>query len=447
MSALNTIRITGKGLRRFETGHPWIYKSDLLAPLPSAAAIVRVEGPSRKHLAWAVFSPKSQIALRILTRGEEPINREWFRQKILAAIELRKRLNIPSDAQRLFFGESDCIPAFVVDRFADVISFQTLCAGIDHYKEDLIAILNQDFKPRAIVERNDVPVRALEKLPMITKVHQTPLLYKPVLSSLPANALWREVEGEGAGEVDNGLPPLTPPYKGGEPPPSPLDGEGVGGGDQGIKTIIHEGDLKFSVDVLHGQKTGAYLDQRDNRILAGSLAYGSVLDCFSFEGWFAVHMARNAVNIRCVDSSGPALVNLGENGTLNNCEDKIETVEANCFDFLKEEDRRGARYDCINLDPPPFVKSARDKASGYRGYKEINLRAMKLLRPKGILITSSCSHHFSEDDFDAMIADAAQDAKVKAQIIHRRNAAPDHPILVGFPESNYLKCRILHISI
>jgi 23S rRNA (cytosine1962-C5)-methyltransferase len=413
------IRITPKGVRHFESGHPWIYKSDLITPVPREAGIVRVENTKGRFLAQAIYSPASQISLRILSRGTELINREWFAKRIQAAIALRKKLVIPSNAIRLFFGESDGIPAFIVDQFADVISFQTLCAGIDRYKDELLQILWEELKPAAIVERNDVPVRKIEKLPIIARI----------LPSVIARSPQRSVAGDEAIS-------LSP-----SPSPSPVEGEGR------CKTIINEGDLKFSVDVLHGQKTGAYLDQRDNRILAGSLAYGNVLDCFSYEGWFAVHMARKAESVLCVDSSPPALSRVSENAKLNGLESKIKTKEANGFDFLKEEDVRGAHYDCINLDPPPFVRSARDRASGFRGYKEINLRAMKLLRPKGILITSSCSHHFSDEDFEAMIADAAKDAKVTAQILYRRGAAPDHPTLAGFPESHYLKCRIIKVSV
>jgi len=419
MNNIPTIKLTPKGARRFESAHPWIYKSDLVSPLPSEAGVVRVEDPRKRFLAQAIYSPASQIALRILSRGAELINQEWFAKRIQSAIALRKRLAIPSDAVRLFFGESDGIPAFIVDQFADVISFQTLCAGIDRYKDWLVDILWEELKPAAIVERNDVPVRAIEKLPMIAKVHQLSLLCK-----------------EGSGEVDHELPLPTSPYKGEEYRKLTAG-----------KTIINEGELKFAVDVLHGQKTGAYLDQRDNRFLAATFASGSVLDCFSYEGWFAVHMAKNANSILCIDSSEAALAKVCENAKLNGLESKIKTKEANGFDFLKEEDARGAHYDCINLDPPPFVRSARDRASGFRGYKEINLRAMKLLRPKGILITSSCSHHFSDEDFDAMIADAAKDAKVTAQVLYRHGAAPDHPILVGFPESHYLKYRIINITV
>lgn len=389
MRDLQIIQITHKGVRHFQTGHPWIYKSDLKGVLPQEAGVTVVEDPSGRFLAQALFSPKSQISLRILSKKKETIDKEWFKGKIKKAIDLRGRLQIQSDAVRLVFGESDGLPAFIVDRFADVISFQTLCAGIDHYKNELVDILNEELRPRAIVERNDVPVRKLEGLPLTGQVLK---------------------------------------------------------GDIPDRVKIREGNISLYVDALHGQKTGAYLDQRDNRLLAGRIACGKVLDCFSYEGWFAAHMTKNAESVLCVDSSGPALENAKENAKQNNLLDKIRFCEANCFDFLKKEDSKGTHYDCINLDPPPFVKSARDCESGYRGYKEINLRAMKLLRPEGILITSSCSHHFSDEDFDAVLADAANDASVTAQVLYRTGAAPDHPVLAGFPESHYLKCRILKIA-
>ena len=386
---MDTVIITQKGVRHFETGHPWIYRSDIKGQATASAGAVSVGGPDGRFLAQALYSPRSQIALRIISRRQETIDREWFTQKIRNAIALREKLNIDSDAARLVFGESDGLPAFVADRFGDVVSFQTLCAGIDHYKDELVSILDKELSPAAIIERNDAPVRKIEGLPL------TAALVK-------------------------------------------------GRSDEKFK--IREGDVSLYMDPLRGQKTGAYLDQRDNRFLAGRIAYGKVLDCFSFEGWFAVHMAKNAESVLCVDSSGPALENASANAKLNGLENKINVHEANCFDFLKEEDGRRARYDCINLDPPPFVRSARDRESGYRGYKEINLRAMKLLRAGGILITSSCSHHFYDGDFDTMLSDSAKDASVTAQVLYRTGAAPDHPALAGFPESNYLKCRILKIT-
>jgi 23S rRNA (cytosine1962-C5)-methyltransferase len=389
MQNKNIIRITPKGRRRLESGHPWIFKSDLLKPLPDKAGIASVLSQDKTFLANALFSPGSQISLRILTRKQGSIGREWFAAKIRSAVELRGKMNIPSNAVRIIFGESDGLPGLIVDRYDDVISFQTLCAGAEIFRGDFIDILMKELKPRTIVERNDVPSRKIE--------------------NLPARAA-----------VVKGI------Y------------------DKNHK--IKEGNFSFFVDVLHGQKTGAYLDQRDNRILAGSLAYGSVLDCFSYEGWFGVHMSQNAGKVLCVESSAQALLNAQRNIEENGVKEKVRTLEANCFDFLKQEDLKKARYDCINLDPPPFVKSSRDRVSGFRGYKEINLRAMKMLRPKGLLFTSSCSYNFSDDDFDFMLASAASDAGVRAQVMYKRNAAADHPNLISFPESNYLKFRVLYIT-
>lgn len=385
---MDAVKITPKGARHFRTGHPWIYKGDLAGPLPDEAGIVTVEDHAGRSLAAALFSPRSQIALRILTRRKETVDRDWFARRIRMAVELRNRLAIPSDANRLIFGESDGLPAFIVDRFSDIVSFQTLSAGIDRYKDVLLEILDDELKPAAMIERNDAPVRRLEGLSVAARIIK------------------------------------------------------------GTSTIIsiREGDAAFRVDALAGQKTGAYLDQRDNRLLAGRLAYGKVLDCFSFEGWFAIHMAKNADSVLCVDSSANALSMVQENAKINGYENKITTIEANGFDLLKGEEKKGTRYDCINLDPPPFVKSAKDRESGRRGYKEINLRAMRMLKRGGLLITASCSHHFSDDDLDAVLGDAASDAGVTAQVLYRTGAAPDHPILAAFPESHYLKCRFLKIS-
>jgi 23S rRNA (cytosine1962-C5)-methyltransferase len=386
---MDAIELTPKGVRHYQSGHPWVYKSDLKGKLPGEAGVVSVRDGAGRFLAAAIYSPGSQIALRILSRTERTIDKQWFARKIRASIALRNGLAVDSDAVRLVFGESDGLPAFIVDRFADAISFQTLCAGIDRYKDELAGILDEELKPRAIVERNDVPVRRLEALPLTARV----------------------LKGKCPDRVE-----------------------------------IREGGVSLYIDPLRGQKTGAYLDQRDNRMLAGRLAQGKVLDCFSYEGWFAAHMATNADSVLCIDSSAAALSMVLENARSNGIENKIKTCEANGFDFLKEQDSRGTHYDMINLDPPPFVKSARDRESGYRGYKEINLRAMKMLKPEGMLITSSCSHHFSDEEFDTMIADAASDARVTAQILYRTGAAPDHPVLAGFPESHYLKCRFVKIT-
>ncbi len=385
-----SVRISSRGEKRLKSGHPWIFKSDIVESSSNEAGLAVILNKNKKFLASAFYSPSSQITLRILSRKEEKIDCDWFATKIKSAIELRKKLNICSNSIRIIYGESDGLPAVIADKYDDVISFQTLCAGVDVFRNEIINALSDVLKPSSIIERNDAITRKAENLP-------------------------RRV--------------------------------GVVAGTYDEHPIIKEDRFSFLVDVLCGQKTGAYLDQRDNRILAGKIAYGSVLDCFSYEGWFGVHMSYNAKSVLCVDSSAQAVSNAQKNIEINGLKGKVKVLEANVFDFLKAEDQKGAVYDCINLDPPPFVKSIRNRESGFRGYKEINLRAMKILRRRGgLLFTSSCSYNFSEDDFDVMLANAALDAKVNAKILYRRNAAADHPNLTTFPESNYLKFRVLYIS-
>ena len=383
------ILLTPKGLRWLQTGHPWVFASDLFKKETDRAGVVTVCESQGKFLARALYSPHSKIALRLLSYKEIAIDHAWFTQKILQSIQLRDSLSISSDARRLVYAEADGLPSLIVDDYAGYLVVQTLSAGLEEYKSWIFSILQKALAPKGIFEKNDVAVRDLEKLPRVNQVI--------------------------SGEV-----PQT--------------------------VVVREANLEFSVDLWKGQKTGAFLDQRQNRILSGLHARGVAWDLFSYEGWFACHLAQRAKTVICVESSEEAAAKIRENAERNSFADKISVIVANAFDVLKEKEHAGEKADIINLDPPAFVKSAKEKEGAWRGYKEINLRAMKVLqRNGGTLITSSCSYFISADEFEFMLQDAAIDTKTNGQILERRGAASDHPSRLGFLESSYLKCFFCHI--
>lgn len=376
------VRLTAKGFRWFQTGHPWVYASDLREVETDQPGIVSVVDHRGKFLAKALFSAASKIALRILTPRNDDIDRNWWKEKIKRAIVFRKQLPIDSDAMRLVNAESDFLPSLIVDRYADFLVFQTLSAGLETVKGTIIDILEEEAAPQGILEKNDPAVRGLEKLPEIV-------------------------------DVARGSVPET-----------------VG---------VREGGLKFGVNLRGGQKTGAYLDQRDNRFLAGRIASGRVVDVFSYDGWMACHTARRAESVLCVESSDEAYARIRENAQRNGLEKKITVEKGNAFDFLRERSDKREKYDRVNLDPPSFIKHPREREGGLRGYKEINLRAIKLLGEGGVLITSSCSHACDRDEFLGLVEGAAWDAHRSLQIFHSSFQPPDHPVRTVFPESLYLK--------
>lgn len=383
------LHMTAKGLRWFQTGHPWVYSSDIVAKETNEPGLVTLLGPKSEFCAQALYSPHSKIACRILSRHRESIDSNWWRQKISRAVQKRGTLDIPSDAKRLIFAEADGLPSLIVDQYGPYLVVQTLSAGLEKFKTEIFKILESLVKPQGILERNEAAIRKKEKLPAVKQI---------VFGHVP-----KEV-------------------------------------------VVHEADLKFIVNLWEGQKTGAFLDQRDNRIFSGIKTKGKALDVFSYEGWFACHMAKNADSVLCVESSKQACAKILENATLNGLESKIQIETADAFDFLKNADRGGRHFDTVNLDPPAFIKAACERLQGFRGYKEINLRAMKLLKPKGTLITSSCSYHFSKPEFERMLEEAAYDAKVDLNLIAAAGGAPDHPTLPKFPEGEYLKCYLLEIQ-
>jgi 23S rRNA (cytosine1962-C5)-methyltransferase len=336
----------------------------------------------------ALYSSRSQIALRMISFEDVEIGREFWLSRLLSAERLRDQVVRDATAYRLVYGESDLLPSLIVDRYNDFFVIQTLSQGMDALKQMWIELLVERYNPRAIVERNEARVRELEGLPRTTGV----------------------VYGSDPGEL-----------------------------------VIEESEVSLTVNLVEGQKTGTFLDQRENRVAARGYARGRALDAFTYQGAFALHLAREAEHVIAVDVSAPAIAAARRNADLNG-RSNIEFVEANVFDLLREMEQAGERFDVINLDPPAFAKNRGSVEGAIRGYKEINLRAMKMLTDGGTLITSSCSYHMSEDAFLNVIADAAADAGRSAQLIEKRTQARDHPVLISMPETHYLKCMILKIA-
>jgi 23S rRNA (cytosine1962-C5)-methyltransferase len=384
-----TITVNKRGMDRVRARHLWIYRSDLVdTRQASAAEIVRVTDTKGKLLGQALYSSTSQIALRFLSFDEREINKDFWLSRLQACEQLRQQVVKDANAYRLIYGESDLLPSLIVDRFDDCLVMQTLSQGMDALKQMWVELLIERYNPRAIIERNEAKVRDMESLP-----RQAGLLY-----------------GQDPGEI-----------------------------------IIEEGDVKFAVNLLEGQKTGAFLDQRENRIAAENYARGRALDCFTFQGGFALHLAKIAEQVTAVDVSQAAVLQAERNRELNGVAN-VEFIEANVFDLLSQLEKAGERFDCINLDPPAFAKNRSAVEGAIRGYKEINLRAMKMLKAGGTLITSTCSHHLGEHAFLNVIADAAADAGRSVQILEKRTQSRDHPVLISMPETYYLKCLILRVD-
>lgn len=384
------VLIPGKE-KRVYSGHPWVFRSD----------IARVEGDfvpgdivnvvsSRGHfLAKAFYNPQSQIALRVMSLRDESIDRPFIFRRVREAIDYRRSF---ADLRscRLIFAESDRLPALIVDAFGDVLVLQCLALGMERFKQDVVDALVELLHPAGICERNDVPVRRLEGMEMTTG-----LLY---------------------GEVPD-------------------------------RVEMTENGVRFLVDVKEGQKTGFFLDQKENRAaIAPFVKDKTVLDCFTHTGSFALHAGHfGAKEVIGVDISEYACAFATENARLNHLEDRVRFVQANAFDLLSEQSRAGVKYDVVILDPPAFTKTRSAIESATRGYKEINLRAMKMIRPGGYLITCSCSQHILPDAFLQIVRSAAHDARVQLRQVEYRTQGRDHPILPAAPETQYLKCGIFQI--
>ncbi len=383
------VKVSRRGAERLQGGHLWIYRGDVdhaPAALESGDVVALVDGRGR-FLAKAFWSARSQIALRVVTRDEEPVDEGFLASRLAAAIELRERVFGGERFVRLVHGEADLLPGLVVDRYGDVAVMQTLIPATDRRKALLADLLTNALSLRTVVERNDVRVRELEGLPQLKGV----------------------VRGEAPGPIE-----------------------------------YREGEVRMRIDLLAGQKTGTFLDQRENHLRAGEYARGKCLDCFSYTGGFALHLARHADSVTAVEMQpGPAAL-LRENAALNRA-GNLEIVEANAFDYLRDRSEEEPAFDLVVLDPPAFAKNKESLPAARRGYKEVNLRAIQVLRPGGVLVTASCSYHLSEEALEALVLDAANDAGRRVQLLERRGAGRDHPVLLGVPETRYLKCLFLRI--
>jgi 23S rRNA (cytosine1962-C5)-methyltransferase len=387
-----SIKLSARGAARLHARHPWVYRSDIVGTndIPPGA-LVRVHDDRGKFLGTALYSSSSQIAIRMISHGSVSDLPAFVAERIRAAIAYRKENNLVAntDAYRIVFSEADFLPGLIVDRYNDVLSAQILTQAMDAapMREAIVQTLREELRPLGIVERVDSRIRELEQLP-------------PRQSGL----LW---------------------------------------GDKSSTEIAMNG-VRFFYDGLEGQKTGAFLDQRENYAAAAQYAHGEALDAFCYHGGFALHLAARCSSVIGVDSSRPALEMADKNAALNGRE--IEWIEANAFDLLRDYASANRHYDTIVLDPPAFAKSKRDLEKALGGYKELNLRAMKMLRSGGILVTCSCSFHVSPHDFLKVVADAAQDAHKSLRVLDNRGAAKDHPALLNVPETSYMKCLISSVS-
>jgi 23S rRNA (cytosine1962-C5)-methyltransferase len=385
-----SVKLSLRGATRLQARHPWVYRSDVTGADDIApGALVRVLDPRGKFLGTALYSSSSQIAIRMISHGSVADLPALVAERIRAAIAYRKELVTNTDAYRIVFSEADFLPGLIVDRYNDVHSVQILTQAVDAapVREAILQTLKEELQPAGIVERVDPRIRELEQLP-------------PLSSRL----LWGEKSS----------------------------------------TEFSMNGVRFYYDALEGQKTGAFLDQRENYAAAAEYGHGEALDAFCYQGGFALHLAAKCSSVTGVDSSRPALEMAEKNATLNGRE--LEWIEGNAFDLLREYAAANRRYDTVVLDPPAFAKTKRDLEKALGGYKELNLRAMKMLRPGGILVTCSCSFHVSPSDFLKVVAAAAQDAHKSLRVIENRGASKDHPILLNVPETSYLQCLILRVS-
>jgi 23S rRNA (cytosine1962-C5)-methyltransferase len=385
--------VNHRGAARLRGGHLWVYRSDLVPPAEApAGSLVHVRDERGRHLGSALYSSASQIAIRLLTGDEisEAQLTTLLRERIAAAVRFREQVARDTDSCRLIFSEADLLPGLILDKYNDVLSMQALTQAFDRQelRQAVLDAIAEHFPQASVVERVDPHIRELEQLP-------------PRESQL--------VRGERS------------------------------------STIFTMNGVRFHFDGLGGQKTGAFLDQRENYAAAARYAHGDALDCFTYQGGFALHLARVCTTVAAVDSSRPALEVAERNEQLNRAAHRcgeIEWIEANAFDLLKDYATANRQYDTIVLDPPAFAKTKRTVPTALRGYKELNLRALKMLRPGGILVTCSCSFHVSEGEFLAMLGSAAADVGRRVRILEERGQSLDHPILLNVPETAYLKCVI-----
>jgi 23S rRNA (cytosine1962-C5)-methyltransferase len=380
-----TAVITPRGEERLRNGHPWVYRGDVADVSAVAGDVVEVRNQRRRVLGRAFFSDRSQITLRVISQRDTIVDDAFWRARLQAAIDFRNLLDIDATACRLVHGEADLIPGLIVDRYADYLVVQALSQSTDRLLGPLVRMLVELTGARGVLARNDPRVRLLEGLDQrVDVVH----------------------------------------------------------GDVPSRIAVREGPIEYEVDPWKGQKTGLFLDQRENREAATRYARGRLLDCFSYNGGFALRLARHADSVEALDISAEAVAHIVDN-TQRNGLHNLTAREANVFDELRRLDKAGARYDAIVLDPPAFAKNKASVPKALAGYKEINLRALRLLEPGGYLITCSCSYNVDEATFAEVIYESSVDSRVPVTVVEKRMQGRDHPVLLGVPETYYLKCFIL----
>ena len=380
-----SVTVSSRGEQRIRGGHPWIYRADVTGVDASGGDVVDVIGPRARPLGSALFSDQSQITIRMLTLGEPADVGTLLRARLERAIAFRASLALDATAYRLVHGEADLLPSLVVDRYADYVVIQTLSQAMDRLIPSIVAALTDLLHPAGILARNDPKVRALEGLEQ-----RVDLL---------------------AGDIPDNV-------------------------------SVREGPVEYAVDLRHGQKTGLFLDQRENREAAARYARGRLLDCFSYHGGFAMRLAPQCESAEAVDISADAVARITANAARNGLT-TLQAREANVFDELRRLERAGARYDTIVLDPPAFAKNKASVPNAAAGYKDINLHAMRLLAPGGTLVTCSCSYNISEQMFGEILHEASVDSRVPVTVVEKRMQGRDHPVLMGVPETYYLKCFVL----
>ena len=392
-----TVTISARGEQRIRGGHPWIYRTDVVDVSATAGEVVDVIGPRHRTIGSALFSDQSQITLRMLTTGDPAAGGKaldsdraqrldgLLRSRIEQAIRFRESLGLDATAYRLVHGEADLLPSLVVDRYGDYLAIQALSQGMDRLLPAITLIFINLLQPKGILARNDPKVRALEGLPQSVDVLH---------------------------------------------------------GDIPESVVVREGPVEYDVNLRTGQKTGLFLDQRENREAAARYARGRLLDCFSYNGGFALRLARTCPEAEALDISPDAVERIRANAVRNGVP-HLQAREVNVFDELRRLERAGERYDAIVLDPPAFAKNKASIPNAMAGYKEINLRAMRLLNAGGYLITCSCSYNVNEEMFASVIHEASLDSHTPMTIVEKRMQGRDHPVLVGVPETYYLKCFIL----
>jgi 23S rRNA (cytosine1962-C5)-methyltransferase len=390
LHGLPVVKVSRKGANRLDEGHVWVYRSDIvIADSIAPGSAVGVTDERGKLLGTALYSGASQIAIRMLSKEAIRDIDGLLRKRLQEAIAYRERVVRDTNAYRIVFSEADFLPGLIVDRYNDLLSLQVLTQAMDTeaVRQVIVSELTERLKPAAIAERVDPRVRELEQLPA-------------------RSSSWLQGEQK--------------------------------------TTVFSMNGVRFHYEAFEGQKTGAFLDQRENYAAAAQYARGEALDVFCYHGGFALHLAQHCSKVTGIDSSRPALEVADRNAVLNGRE--VEWIEANAFDLLRDYASAGQQYDTVVLDPPAFAKSKSNLETALRGYKELNLRALKMLRPGGILVTCSCSYHVSPADFLEVVAQAARDMHRNLRIVENRTQAKDHPILPTVPETAYLKCIVLAVS-